>query len=115
MPVSPDLLFLSLSTSCIYTTLTILWPTLITDGGWLKTHSIPSDRGVYGSFNALQDSNRKIILEVLEGENEKPKKDDSREELAEKENLAKLRRGYRACLDEASTGLSARLRSIKLK
>ena len=72
----------------------------MTDGGWLSSHSIPSDRGSYGSFNILQDSNRKIILEVLEGQDEKPSKDDTPTEAAEKANLLKLRTGYRTCMDE---------------
>jgi predicted metalloendopeptidase len=70
------------------------------DGGWLKSHSIPSDRGSYGSFNVLQDENRKVILEVLEGQDEKPSKDDTPAEAAEKANLLKLRTGYRTCMDE---------------
>lgn len=72
------------------------------DGGWLKSHSIPSDRGQYGSFNALQDSNRRIILQVLEGEDVKANNSDTPSEAANKANLRKLRTGYRACLDEVS-------------
>lgn len=66
----------------------------------MKSHSIPSDRGSYGSFNVLQDENRKVILEVLEGQDEKPSKDDTPAEAAEKANLLKLRTGYRTCMDE---------------
>jgi endothelin-converting enzyme len=72
------------------------------DGGWLNSHSIPSDRGNYGSFNVLQDSNRKIILDVLQGQDEAPSKNDSATVLAEKQNLLKLRTGYRTCMDEVS-------------
>jgi endothelin-converting enzyme len=74
----------------------------ISDGGWLNSHSIPSDRGSLGSFQVLQDSNRKIIRDVLEAPNEKPSKDDSPVEQAEKENLVKLRLGYKTCMDEVS-------------
>ena len=72
------------------------------DGGWLNSHSIPSDRSNYGSFSVLQDSNRKIILDVLQGKDEAPSKDDSPADLAEKQNLLKLRTGYRTCMDEVS-------------
>ena len=75
---------------------------MTSDGGWLNSHSIPSDRGNYGSFNVLQDSNRKIILDVLQGQDEAPSKNDSPAELAEKQNLLKLRTGYRTCMDEVS-------------
>ena len=82
--------------------LTLTRITVKPDGGWLNGHSIPSDRSNYGSFSVLQDSNRKIILDVLQGNDESPSKDDSPVELAEKQNLLKLRTGYRTCMDEVS-------------
>lgn len=38
----------------------------MSDGGWLASHEIPADRGLYGSFHAVADRNKKIILKVLD-------------------------------------------------
>ncbi|KAJ9123310.1 hypothetical protein QFC22_001509 [Naganishia vaughanmartiniae] len=70
------------------------------NGGWLKSHSLPADRGVYGTFTELQDENRKVILSILEGKDDgKAASDGSEEERAERANLKKLRTGYAACMD----------------
>ena len=70
------------------------------DGGWLKSHSLPADRGVYGTFTELQDENRKVILSILEGkDHDANTSNESEEERAERGNLKKLRTGYAACMD----------------
>lgn len=75
------------------------------DGGWLASHSLPADRAVYGTFTELQDENRKVILDILQGKDEPAlalldEEDD--EKRAEAANLKKLRTGYAACMDVVS-------------
>lgn len=75
------------------------------DGGWLASHSLPADRAVYGTFTELQDENRKVILDILQGKDEPAldlfgEQDD--EKRAEAANLKKLRTGYAACMDVVS-------------
>ncbi|GHJ86140.1 hypothetical protein NliqN6_2542 [Naganishia liquefaciens] len=72
------------------------------NGGWLASHSLPADRAVYGTFTELQDENRKVILDILQGKDEptlafSDEEDD--EKRAEVANLKKLRTGYAACMD----------------
>ncbi|KZT68178.1 zincin [Daedalea quercina L-15889] len=35
------------------------------NGGWLKEHPIPSDKGVYGNFEALAQQNRRVLQDIL--------------------------------------------------
>lgn len=35
------------------------------DGGWLKQHPIPSDKGSFGNFEALAQQNRRLIQQIL--------------------------------------------------
>ena len=37
----------------------------LTDGGWLKAHPIPSDKGVFGNFEALAQQNRRVLQDIL--------------------------------------------------
>lgn len=38
---------------------------LPSDGGWLKAHPIPSDKGSVGSFEVLSEQNRRLIQQIL--------------------------------------------------
>lgn len=76
---------------------------LFANQGWMKAHSIPADRGGFGTFNELQDKNRKVILDVLEGTSTLPvdkKNVSDAEKEAAKKNLEMLKRGYQSCMDE---------------
>jgi hypothetical protein len=74
-----------------------------TAGGFQKSNAIPADRSTYGNFDITQDNNRKVIQSVLESEDEDVVTNFSSEEHeAEVNNLRKLRRGWKACLNEVS-------------
>ncbi|WVQ69874.1 uncharacterized protein L199_008096 [Kwoniella botswanensis] len=65
-------------------------------GGWAASHSIPTDRGLYGAFNEVNDNNKKILIKVLDSiSSDKPSKDVS----ADEQNLAKLKAVYNSCID----------------
>lgn len=73
------------------------------NGGWLEAHEIPSDRGSFGTFQALTDENRKVISDVIEGKKSRATDDDEKEEAeARKTNLGMLRTAYGTCMDEAA-------------
>ena len=42
------------------------------NGGWIAKTAIPADRGSWGSANELQESNNKILLDVLKNASENP-------------------------------------------
>ncbi|KAI0780776.1 Metalloprotease [Trametes elegans] len=72
------------------------------NGGWLKAHPIPSDKGSFGNFEALAQQNRRLLQQILS--------EDSSARFAEvsalmtddydKQVLKKLRGLYQSCLDE---------------
>ncbi|KAH9951953.1 Metalloprotease [Amylocystis lapponica] len=35
------------------------------NGGWLKAHPLPSDKGAFGNFEALAQQNRRVLQEIL--------------------------------------------------
>lgn len=72
------------------------------DGGWLKAHPIPSDKGSFGNFEALAQQNRRILQQILS--------EDASTRFSEVSALAstdydeqilkKIRGLYASCLDE---------------
>ncbi|KAI0831469.1 Metalloprotease [Trametes gibbosa] len=72
------------------------------NGGWLKAHPIPSDKGKYGNFEVLAQENRRVLQQILS--------EDSSSRFAEvsalastdydKQVLKKIRGLYKSCLDE---------------
>jgi endothelin-converting enzyme len=66
------------------------------NGGWLKTHPTPADKGTFGTFEALSQQNKQLIQQILESESLNPSfltpQDD--------EILHKLRDFYTSCLNE---------------
>ena len=67
------------------------------DGGWAKTHPIPSDKGSVANFGLLADENRQIIKRLLEGNVESAMDTESAEDH---QILKKLRGLYGSCMDE---------------
>lgn len=73
------------------------------DGGWLASHDIPADRGVYGSFNEVSDRNKKVILKVLDSISDKAAGGEvgiaAQTFSAEEANRRKLKAVYASCLN----------------
>ncbi|TFY55841.1 hypothetical protein EVJ58_g7996 [Rhodofomes roseus] len=68
------------------------------NGGWLKTHPIPSDKGVYGNFEALAQQNRRVLQEILTSD---AYVSPSTLTTSHDEQLMKKLRGlYASCMDE---------------
>lgn len=67
------------------------------DGGWIASHDIPADRGIFGSFNAVADRNKKIILKVIDSIPSSTS--DIAPSSAEEANLHKVRAAYESCMD----------------
>lgn len=69
----------------------------LTDGGWLKAHPIPSDKGVFGNFEALAQQNRRVLQDILTSdEYASPSLTTSYDEQL----MKKLRGLYASCMDE---------------
>ncbi|EPT06082.1 Metalloprotease [Fomitopsis schrenkii] len=67
------------------------------NGGWLKDHPIPSDKGVFGNFEALAQQNRRVLQEILTSdEYASPSLASSYDEQL----MKKLRGLYASCMDE---------------
>lgn len=68
------------------------------NGGWLDQAVIPADRGLIGSFHQVADSNKRIIVKIIESipvkDHEDPKALD-----AQQDNLQKLRAVYDSCMN----------------
>jgi putative endopeptidase len=63
-------------------------------GGWMKANPIPSDQSRWGRFNALQESNRTILQNILENvSTNKPSRTVIEQEIGDY---------YAACMDEKS-------------
>ncbi|EIW60033.1 Metalloprotease [Trametes versicolor FP-101664 SS1] len=72
------------------------------NGGWLKAHPIPSDKGSFGNFEALAQQNRRILQQILS--------EDASTRFSEVSALAstdydeqilkKIRGLYASCLNE---------------
>lgn len=67
------------------------------DGGWIRTHSIPSDKGSVANFGLLADENRQIIKRFLEGNVESAMDSQSADDH---QILKKLRSLYGSCMNE---------------
>ena len=83
------------------------------DGGWSKTHSIPSDKGSVGNFGLLAEENRQIIKRFLEGNVESAMDTESD---YDHEILKKLRGLYGSCMDEKelnNRGIEPLLKVVK--
>lgn len=74
------------------------------DGGWLKQHPIPSDKGSFGNFEALAQQNRRLIQQILSEDSSSvyseittsSAHDDHYDVLV----LQKLRSLYASCINE---------------
>ncbi|KAL1411044.1 hypothetical protein Q8F55_001991 [Vanrija albida] len=63
-------------------------------GGWLDANTIPADRGIYGSFHAVADNNKKILTKILDSID-----NNNSDKSADASNRRKLKTVYQNCLD----------------
>ncbi|KIP08159.1 hypothetical protein PHLGIDRAFT_104734 [Phlebiopsis gigantea 11061_1 CR5-6] len=74
------------------------------NGGWLKQHPIPSDKGKYGNFDVLAQQNKRIIQQILSDDSSSVYEDvTNAAEQADPYDtllLKKLRSMYNSCMDE---------------
>ncbi|KAI3608021.1 endothelin-converting enzyme 1 [Moniliophthora roreri] len=63
------------------------------NGGWLKAHPLPADKGSFGNFEKLAQDNGVVIREILQGS-------DNGTSHHDKQVLDKLRGLYKSCLNE---------------
>ncbi|KAF7793093.1 hypothetical protein EIP86_004200 [Pleurotus ostreatoroseus] len=74
------------------------------NGGWLKQHPIPSDKGSFGNFEALAQANRRLIQQILSEDSSSvyseitasSAQDDPYDAIV----LQKLRTLYTSCMNE---------------
>ncbi|KAG7086631.1 hypothetical protein E1B28_002573 [Marasmius oreades] len=66
------------------------------NGGWLKAHPLPADKGSFGNFEQLAQDNGHVIQAILESSGEPSLQSSSHD----KEVLQKLRGLYNSCLKE---------------
>ncbi|KAH9901083.1 Metalloprotease [Cubamyces lactineus] len=72
------------------------------NGGWLKAHPIPSDKGSFGNFEALSQQNRRLLQQILSQDS------SARFDVAsaltpsdyDEQILKKLRGLYQSCMNE---------------
>lgn len=69
------------------------------DGGWLKSHPIPSDKGAFGNFEALAQENRRVLQQILSSESSYSVSTASTS--YDQQILKKLREFYNSCMDES--------------
>jgi endothelin-converting enzyme len=67
-------------------------------GGWRKAHPLPSDKGRFGQFNALQQENLAIVQDILNADGSLSLA--SLSSSADEKLLTKLRDLYSSCTDE---------------
>ena len=82
------------------------------DGGWLKAHPIPSDKGSVGSFEVLSEQNRRLIQQILSPDASsvssdiltlitlEPSDPAESNDKYDEELLKKLRGFYTSCMNE---------------
>lgn len=68
------------------------------DGGWLKSHPLPADKGSFGIFDALSQQNRQLIQSILESNSSTSPV--SVAASSDDQVLGKLRGLYSSCMDE---------------
>lgn len=77
---------------------------MTTDGGWLKEHPIPSDKGRFGNFDALSQQNRRLIQQILSQDSSSLYSSagliSGTEDPYDTAILKKLRGFYTSCMDE---------------
>ncbi|BGP08990.1 hypothetical protein JCM10049v2_004844 [Rhodotorula toruloides] len=69
------------------------------NGGWIASHSIPPGKAAIGTFQIIDENNKRIIRDIIERD---PNDDKGFDQEADKRNLASLRRFWTSCMDEAA-------------
>ncbi|GAA6019798.1 hypothetical protein JCM10207_003699 [Rhodosporidiobolus poonsookiae] len=64
------------------------------NGGWLASNRIPAGRSAWGTFNIVDNDNKRIIRDIIDAER------DTSLPLADQTNLAHLRSFWASCIDE---------------
>ncbi|KAJ3804396.1 peptidase family M13-domain-containing protein [Lentinula aff. lateritia] len=67
------------------------------NGGWLRTHPLPADKGSFGNFEALAQDNEHVIQRILEDKSSTTSFISSSDDQI----LAKLRGFYSSCMNES--------------
>lgn len=68
----------------------------LSDGGWLKSHPLPADKGAFGSFETLAQQNQQVLQQILEA----PSTPVTSSSSPDDQLLAKVRGMYASCLNE---------------
>lgn len=66
------------------------------DGGWLKSHPLPADKGSVGSFETLAIQNQQLLQQILEA----PSPALTAASSPDDQLLAKIRGMYSSCMNE---------------
>ncbi|KAF9049323.1 zincin [Hymenopellis radicata] len=66
------------------------------NGGWLKSHPLPADKGSVGSFETLAIQNRQLLQQILEA----PSPSLTASSSPDDQLLAKIRGMYASCVNE---------------
>jgi endothelin-converting enzyme len=78
-------------------------------GGWRKRNPLPPSKGVWNSFHLLASQNQRVLLDVLREEESKGADEvlemvkgevESDEGRARSENVEKLRKVFKGCVDQ---------------
>lgn len=73
------------------------------NGGWLASHPIPAEKGIFGSAQWIDQRNKDLLRHILETPVEKQVQalegDDAVKE-ADRQNLKDLTQFYNSCMDE---------------
>ncbi|GAW06292.1 endothelin-converting enzyme 1 [Lentinula edodes] len=67
------------------------------NGGWLRAHPLPADKGSFGNFEALAQDNEHVIQRILEDKSSTTSFISSSDDQI----LAKLRGFYSSCMNES--------------
>ncbi|GAA5872434.1 hypothetical protein JCM8547_000924 [Rhodosporidiobolus lusitaniae] len=67
---------------------------LFANGGWLAEHPIPAGKSAYGTFNEVDDANKRIVRDIIHS------KPDSSLPEADQRNLQLIQNFWKSCTDE---------------
>lgn len=88
------------------------------NGGWLASHPVPAEKGVYGSAQWIDQRNKDLLKRILETPIEKnlASLGDSSDAVkeADRQNLKDLNAFYTSCMDEDALDRKGSLPLIKV-
>jgi len=78
-----------------------------TCGGWLESHFIPNEKSSVNVFSEIDDTNKKALRQIIEGNWHIPKTPQNvstdlpdPDEIVDRQNFVKLKNFYNSCLNE---------------